>query len=458
MRLDRILAGAAFRSTLFFLPAFLLVLVAAGGFIVNVSIATLHDELRDQISDELTLFENIYQQDGQPALTADINALDPSSSVNQLHIGLFDPSGNRLAGAVTALPNFTGWGTFTELPKKTAENADYYGIVAKLGRYTIVVSHTTRHIEATRLSLLEALFIAGTLITLVALAISFAVSHRTGEKLETIATMLERVSHGETGVRLPVGRQNDQIDHISVLINQHLERLSQLMVLTRNTTVAIAHDLRSPLNRAFLSVQEALEHTDADAPSSEHLEQALVDLEQMGSVFDTMMRIARISSSDDRAAFVSFPVVSLVQELAETYEPVIAEAGQSLSLRIDSEADATLFGDQKMVMQMIVNLIENASRYAGRDAHIHLGLEIGDEGAVIEVADNGPGIPPERREEMLQPFHRLASGGHEQGTGLGLALVQAIATRHQAVLTLADNGPGLSVKVAFPAAGSEPHS
>ena len=453
MRLDKILAGAAFRSALMFLPAFLLVLVAAGAFIVNVSMATLHDELRDQIGDERALFENIYQQDGVPELMAAIGALDRSSSANQLHVGLFDSAGNRLVGTLQAPPDFTGWGTITGLPGMPANDPTYYGVVAKLGENTLVVSHTTRHIEATRQALIQTLSIGGALVTLVALAIGFAVSHGTGTKLDTIAATLERVSHGETDVRLPVGQQNDQIDRISVLINLHLERLSQLMELTRNTTIAIAHDLRSPLNRAFLSVQEALEETGRDEEKTRHLDEALAELEQMGTVFDTMLRIARISSTDDRTAFVSFPAARLVRELAETYEPVVAEADQTLSLEID-DAAAPILGDRKMIMQMLVNLIENASRYAGSGAHIRLGLSADADGTVLEVADDGPGIPSERRGEMLQPFHRLDSGGHGQGTGLGLALVQAIATRHRAKLTLADNGPGLRVTVRFSAAAT----
>ena len=452
MHLDKIFAGAAFRSALFFLPAFLLVMVAAGAFIVNVSIATLHDELRDQIGEERALFESVYQQDGVSELEAAIGVIDRSSSANQLRVGLFDAAGNRLAGTFEAPPDFTGWGTITGVPGLPAGDPGYYGIVAKLDGNTLIVSHTTRHIEATRVALMQALSIGGALVTLIALAIGFAVSHRTGAKLDTIAATLERVSHGETGVRLPVGQQNDQIDRISVLINLHLERLSQLMELTRNTTIAIAHDLRSPLNRAFLSVQEALEEDVPDADKERHLEEALVELEQMGGVFDTMLRIARISSTDDRSAFVSFPAARLVRELAETYEPVVAEADQTLSLEIDDAAEAPIFGDRKMIMQMLVNLIENASRYAGSGAHIRLGLSADADGTMLEVSDDGPGIPPERRGEMLQPFHRLESGGHGQGTGLGLALVQAIATRHNATLTLGDNTPGLSVTAHFPAA------
>ena len=455
MHLDKIFAGAAFRSALLFLPAFLLVMVAAGAFIVNVSIATLHDELRDQIGEERTLFENIYQQDGLPELLAAIEALDRSSSTNQLRVGLFDATGSRLAGTIEALPDFTGWGTITGVPGVQDSDPSYYGIVAKLGDNTLIVSHTTRHIEATRLALMQALSIGGALVTLIALAIGFAVSHGTGTKLDAIAATLERVSHGETGVRLQVGQQNDQIDRISALINLHLERLSQLMELTRNTTIAIAHDLRSPLNRAFLSVQEALEEDVPDADKARHLELALTELEQMGAVFDTMLRIARISSTDDRTAFVSFEAARLVRELAETYEPVVAEAGQALSLEFDDAAEAPIFGDRKMIMQMLVNLIENASRYAGSGAHIRLGLSADADGTVLEVADDGPGIPPERREEMLQPFHRLNSGGHDQGTGLGLALVQAIAKRHSATLTLGDNTPGLRVTIRFPAAETD---
>jgi signal transduction histidine kinase len=103
---------------------------------------------------------------------------------------------------------------------------------------------------------------------------------------------------------------------------------------------------------------------------------------------------------------------------------------------------------------MLANLIENAINYAGAGALIRITVHCGAEGPRLEVADNGPGIPPEDRERVLRPFVRLAAA-NSAGSGLGLSLVAAIARLHRARLALADNAPGLRVVLQFEAA--RPH-
>jgi signal transduction histidine kinase len=98
--------------------------------------------------------------------------------------------------------------------------------------------------------------------------------------------------------------------------------------------------------------------------------------------------------------------------------------------------------------QLLANLIENAVNYAGPGALIRLTVQAPAEGARLEVADNGPGIPVEDRERALRPFVRLSSAS-ATGSGLGLSLVAAITRLHQARLTLEDNEPGLRVVVQF---------
>ena len=105
-----------------------------------------------------------------------------------------------------------------------------------------------------------------------------------------------------------------------------------------------------------------------------------------------------------------------------------------------------------MVQQMLVNLIENAGRYAGAGATISLSVRTLDGQAVIVVADTGPGIPADKREEVFEPFHRLNADRGSAGAGLGLALVKAVTARHHARIVLGDNGPGLIATITFPAA------
>ena len=108
-------------------------------------------------------------------------------------------------------------------------------------------------------------------------------------------------------------------------------------------------------------------------------------------------------------------------------------------------------GHRQLLTQLLANLIENAVNYAGAGCAHPGTVRAGAEGARLQVADNGPGIPVEDRERALRPFVRLSRAG-STGSGLGLSLVAAIARLHQARLSLEDNAPGLRVVVQFQAA------
>jgi signal transduction histidine kinase len=257
------------------------------------------------------------------------------------------------------------------------------------------------------------------------------------------------VSRGNSEVRLPIGPTNDQIDHVSRQINAHLDRLSEFMSGLRNTIVAIAHDLKSPLNRAYLLLQDAAEENDP-ATMSAKLERAQGEMETLGGVLDTVLRISRIETSDDSSSFTTFSAAELVRDLAQTFEPVLEGNGQTLAWDSVPGSGAPIFGDRKMVQQMLVNLIENASRYAGPAARITLLVRADSAQTAIIVADNGPGIPPDKRDEVFQPFRRLNADRGSPGAGLGLALVKAVTTRHHARIVLGDNQPGLRATVTFP--------
>ncbi|HEY6047905.1 MAG TPA: sensor histidine kinase, partial [Sphingomicrobium sp.] len=93
---------------------------------------------------------------------------------------------------------------------------------------------------------------------------------------------------------------------------------------------------------------------------------------------------------------------------------------------------------------------ENAIRYGSEGGEIRVGVEPGSKQIRIEVADRGPGIPSERRDEALRRFGRLDSSRSDEGAGLGLALAEAIAHLHDGALKLEDNGPGLLTAIELP--------
>jgi signal transduction histidine kinase len=448
MRRVSILSGTAFRSALLFLLVFAMVLGVAGWAILGVTRSAMLEQTRSYIQEDLNLLHDAEATGGERELTRFIDSAVATRSDRQYAFGLFEPSGRRAGGNVERMPAFRGWGTLERQPGQAQTDPLFLAFVEKLDNRIVVVGRSQRTGNIITGATLNALIIAGVVICAAALLIGYLLSRGVSSKLQVIDETLEEVSRGNTEIRLPVGRSRDQIDHVSLQINAHLDRLSAFMASMRNTIVAIAHDLKSPLNRAYMLLQDASREPDPEEKSS-LLDDASSEMDALGETMDTVLRISRIESSDDSSSFAPFSATSLMTDLAQTFEPVAESAGQSLRCMLPP-GDVEIFGDRRMIQQMLVNLIENASRYAGEGAVIDLSIETRPSGPALIVADNGKGIPADKYGKVLEPFFRMAADRNAPGSGLGLALVSAVAARHRATLELSDNGPGLRVTIGFP--------
>ncbi|WP_052952313.1 HAMP domain-containing sensor histidine kinase [Devosia epidermidihirudinis] len=433
------LTGSAFRSSLFVLIMTAAVLAGAGWLILTTSRAALVDQLKARILEDFELVRQAQAANGEAGLAQFVRAAGATQASTRYVVGMFTTNGTPLIGNLTEAPDFTGWAT------RVHNDREFLEFVEQLQDHTLVLGRSTEAVELTVTEIVRALLMAGLVVGAAGLAIGYALSRRVSQKLELLADGLEAVSRGDASARIPVGAGHDQIDHLAEQINVHLERLSRLMDTMRSTAIAIAHDLKTPLNRASLLLQQAVDEPDN---RSDLVLQADAELLALQNTMDTILRISRIESSGERSSFIAFPLRELLTELYETYQPVAEDAQQSLTL-VDGP-EVTAFGDRRMIVQLVVNLIENSNRYAGAGAQIALACAETPAGAVIVVRDTGPGIPAAQREAVFRPFVRLEAERRSEGTGLGLALVQAIVTRHRGTITLADNAPGLVVTVTLP--------
>lgn len=260
-------------------------------------------------------------------------------------------------------------------------------------------------------------------------------------------SMLMDVSSEMIHALLPVSSANDQIDRVAATMNRHLERLSDLMLSTKSSAAAIAHDLKRPLARAVLGVERALDHQAEGKNTQVDLEESRDELMKLNRIFETILRIARIDAGQGVTQAQTVDLSELVRDLGETYQVVAEESGQSM--RVEAAAGIEIPGDAGMVSQMLANLLQNAITHGGAGNRISLSLTEQEGKAVLEVADTGPGINVADRARVLEPFFRSDAARTTEGSGLGLALVKSIADRHGAELSLGDNEPGLLVRLEF---------
>ncbi|EDQ34345.2 Signal transduction histidine kinase [Hoeflea phototrophica DFL-43] len=253
-------------------------------------------------------------------------------------------------------------------------------------------------------------------------------------RLARINGVLQRLGSGDLKARTGTGRSADDLDELARQLDNTAAELERLVAQTRNLSASLAHDLRTPLARLRARLETL--------PESEERGAALEEASHMSGVFDAIMRVARIEAAHGDEGFENVDLGDLASELAETFGPVVEDNNKSLSVKLVSAK--SVFADKAMLVQAMANLIQNAIVHGGPD------VELFADARSIGVADNGEGVDPALYDEIIKPMVRLDSARQTEGTGLGLALVRAVADRHNGLLELTRNTPkGLRATVKF---------
>jgi signal transduction histidine kinase len=260
-------------------------------------------------------------------------------------------------------------------------------------------------------------------------------------------TAREIVGSSDLSRRLPVRGSGDEFDRLAESVNSMLERMEAQMDAMRQVSSDIAHDLRTPLTRLRNQLESATKLDDRERLRAAQ-ERSLQEIDQLLVTFTALLRIAQIEAADRAAHQAPFDFSEVLSTLVEVYQPTVDAKGQSLRAHV--EPGLTVTGDRDLIAQLFANLLDNASHHSPRGASIELHARRTQGGVEVVVADDGPGIPPDEHAKVFRRLYRLERSRTTAGSGLGLALVAAIAGMHQARVDLTDNGPGLEVRVLIP--------
>lgn len=266
-------------------------------------------------------------------------------------------------------------------------------------------------------------------------------------RIDAINRTTQAIMDGNLDRRIDIVGRGDELDQLSLNLNEMLDRLQALMEGLRQVSNDIAHDLRTPLSR----LRQRLEDVQTEDATKEDYRVAtalaLQDAGEALTTFGALLRIAQIEAGTRRSQFTEIDLSELLGELAATYGPVAEDLGKAFSAELIQ--GVLVQGDRELLTQMFVNLIENALRHTGPAASVSIALRADNGTVTARVADDGPGIPAGERDRVFGRFYRLESSRSTPGNGLGLALVAAVAELHRIRLLLEDNAPGLAVRLSF---------
>ncbi|MGK9054353.1 sensor histidine kinase [Neorhizobium petrolearium] len=250
----------------------------------------------------------------------------------------------------------------------------------------------------------------------------------------------------------PIGeRVPNEVQGLVDTVNSFMVRLEGALEALRHFTGNASHQLRTPL--AIIRTQLALagrsSELDEAKEAARKADEAVADAER---ILAQLLLMAKIDAATRSASMQRIDLTALAQGATADHVPLAAEAG--IDLGFEGEDEVAVSAEPLLIGELLKNLIGNALLYAGSSAEVTVRVTKDDGTAVLEVEDDGPGIPPERRASVLKRFER-GDRTDKSGTGLGLPIVEEIVRLHGATLTLADGrgGRGLKVEIRIPIAG-----
>ena len=406
--------------------------------------------LRDDIS-------ATYAAAGLAAAGATVRSRIAADPVGDSILLLMGPDGRRIAGNLDKWPDHVGtaesWRLVNLLhaPRQRGD-PQVMGIVST--RFPDGTRLLTGHVVESDLRFggyLEAALLSAVLIAVPLAAgaawLSASIMRR---RLHAVADTASAVKTGDMERRIALTGSGDMFDTLGQAINAMLDRITGLVDELRLVTDGLAHDLRSPLTRLRAVLDGAVEQSH-DETSVSALERAVEESDTLLRMLDTALLISRAEAGIGRDSFMPVDVAALLHDFQDMYGALADE--RDVTISVEAEPGLFLFSNREMLGQALSNLIDNALKFGGDRIGLSARIEAGS--ILIQVSDNGSGVPEEHRERALSRFARLDMSRHIAGAGLGLSLAAAVARLHGGALVLGDAAPGLLVTLSFPYSPSD---
>jgi signal transduction histidine kinase len=423
------------------LVVFVIVAWLVGNFMAKQLDATVANELAEVQADAGS-------QDTQMLKRVITGLTENSPGINYL---LQAADGEVIAGNMTAIeprPGLRSLESTHQVPeRRPIGGIRGRGIVLPDGAY-LFVGISDYQLDEVRQVILRTFLLGLGLTVVLAVAGGLAMSFGVLRRVEAVSRASRAIMAGDLTQRMTLCGTDDEFDRLSSSLNAMLDRIQDLMLGLQQVSNDIAHDLRTPLTRLRQCLELARRREGTVEGLHAAVDGAIGNVDAILETFGALLRIAQIEAGTRRSGFQPVSLGALLSELIEAYQPVAEERAQKLDAQI--APDLWVLGDRDLLMQMFANLIDNAVAHSVVGADLSVQAVSAVRGIEVIVSDSGPGIPAQYRQAVLQRFYRLDRSRSTPGSGLGLSLVSAVASLHDATLALEDNEPGLRCVIAFP--------
>jgi signal transduction histidine kinase len=447
-----VIRSASLRFAALFGIVFALSAMALVGFLWFSTAGLLDRQVEAAITADAQGLVERWSEGGVPALLLTIQERINENVDDDAIYAVMDPFGSVVGGNMGRWPQAVDTqGVFYELTIVQADTRSLADVrrYDLPGGFRLLVGRDVRGRVELRRLLTNALFSSILVIAGLGAVGAFVIRNVFRRMVAEVSATADAIAGGDLTPRVRRSGRGDEFDRMAESINTMLERIARLMDGVRQVSNAIAHDLRTPITRARARLEDAASHAQNDTELRAAVERAVADLDGVTAVFQALMRIAEIEVGARRSAFADVDLGPLLADLAELYGAVAEDHGLILELVVPDTL--TILGDRDMLQQAVSNLLDNAIKFSPAGGVIRLEAAQMERHVRISVADRGPGIPEADRARAAERFFRGEQARSTPGYGLGLALVQAVASLHEGSLVLADAAPGLRATISLPA-------
>lgn len=415
-----------------------------------------HEELEQQLDHRITTESSLlieeYDRGGLAALAAMVDSHHDRHENSGLGYLLVDHQGRRLAGSLQAeAPSKAGWREHLYVGNKTTGDRRAHQaltVILPAGERLVVAAD---RMPVEEIDAVIGWITAGMTSVMLMMGIGSAwiLGLITRRRIDNISKVANAIAAGDLSRRIDRNNRAGEFDRLAETLNRMLDRNAELLTNLKQISTDIAHDLLTPLGRLQQQLELALTDCRNTQDYRHTIERAIATAVEIQQLFSSLLKISEIESLTLRKTFTPVSLTEVAKRVTDAFRPDIEENGRKLIVRLDH--DLHILGERHLLSQLLVNLIENAMRHTPVGTTISVILSRAADHTILTVEDDGPGIPVADRARVIERFVRLEASRSTKGHGLGLSLVKAIATAHEAELIMEDNAPGLCIRLSFTA-------
>ncbi len=270
--------------------------------------------------------------------------------------------------------------------------------------------------------------------------------------IDSVTQMARRISAEDLGQRLALDLPDDEAGRLATTFDEMIERLDQAFRRQRQFTADASHEMRTPLTAIKGQTEVVLQRDRGPDEYREVLRGVNAEIDRLIRLVGSLLTLARADAARIPIDRERLSVESLVNDAIESIRPLAVEKG--LSLTVENSPERQIFADQDLLLQLLLNLLDNAAKYTPSGGSITVSWRGEGGGIAIAVADTGPGIAPDQQAQVFERFYRVdsARSRRQGGAGLGLSICLWIAEAHGGSIELkSEPGQGSTFSLKLPA-------